>query len=174
MKLFRPTLLLITVSLTLIAAMCGISFLSLINSAKAVTAASAPALDRMVARGVITDTQRNSIRSFLDGTTNNLTATHDEWLAAGGDKTKEVLAVQNAVNREAPLIEALVKLPPEAQTIIDDVNAAFLIIAAFYGASLPPSIRPAPGAPMVSKPLSEKDMERAVKARIEALKQKLQ
>jgi hypothetical protein len=159
-------------ALVILMTACGVNFLSLLATARAVTAAATPGLDRLVQRGVITAAQKASIQTFLSATTSNLDVTHTEWVAAGGDKAKEAAVVQGSVNREATAVSGLVALPVEAQAIIDDVSAAFAIIGAFYGATVPPSMRLAPGASIT--PMSAKDMEAQVKARIEALKQKLQ
>lgn len=162
----------ILVAVLLLTSACG--FLSVLNAARAVTAASAPVLTRLVARGVITEAQKVSVRTFLDGTTANLTTTRDEWIAATGNRVKEADVIQRSVDREAQIVGALTTLPAEARALIEDVTAAFQIIAAYYGANLPPSMRPPPGAPMVAKPMSQGEMEKAVRQKIEALKQKLQ
>lgn len=153
---------------------CGPAFITILNTARAVVLADAPVLNRLEQRGLITHAQNVAIDSFLKATGNNIDLTRTEWIAAGMDKVKQIAAVQASVNREAVATTGLINLPIEARNIIDDVNAVFAVIGSFYGVNLPASMRPPPGAPMIAKPMSQGEMEKAVRARVEALKQKLQ
>jgi prephenate dehydratase len=172
MKRFRFTAPILAAVLFL--ASCGPAFITILNTARAVVFADAPVLNRLEQRGVITHAQNVAIDGFLKATGSNIDLTRTEWTAAGADKVKQVAAVQASVNREAAAATGLINLPIEARNIIDDVNAVFAVIGSFYGVNLPASMRPPPGAPMVARPMSQGEMEKAVKAKIEALKQKLQ
>lgn len=152
---------------------CG-GFTALLVTAKAVTAGSAPVLTRLEQRRVITHEQNLAIGQFLRDTSANLDQTNNEWTAAGSNRAGQVTAVENSVSREATLVAGLTNLPPDAQAIIADVNAIFQVIAAFYGVNMPASMRPAPGASMVGKPASAGDLEKQLKAKVDALKQRLQ